>query len=125
LSVDVLGPAVPPAPSSFFASSEIFVAEAKLTRQESRLIKLVYDFLPYQRRLSEYGPNYPEIVNLRALRDPTCDESVAQLISTADSNVSQTVRTHVSTVEETQRVPCFRTTAVDFRRAQEKKKSKH
>jgi hypothetical protein len=61
--------------SSFFASEEIFVAE----RDERRLVKLVYEFLPYQPRLSEQGLNYSTLHELRAVRDPHCDETLAQI----------------------------------------------
>jgi hypothetical protein len=65
--------------SSFFASEEIFVAEKELTKDETRLVKLVYEFLPYQPRLSEQGLNYSTLHELRAVRDPQCDETLTQI----------------------------------------------
>lgn len=65
--------------SSFFGSEEIFVAEKELTKDETRLVKLVYEFLPYQPRLSEQGLNYSTLHELRAVRDPQCDETLAQV----------------------------------------------
>ncbi|MFY9903899.1 MAG: hypothetical protein WBX02_08435 [Terriglobales bacterium] len=65
--------------SSFFASEEIFVAEKELTKDETRLVKLVYEFLPYQPRLSEQGLNYSTLHELRAVRDPHCDETLTQI----------------------------------------------
>ena len=41
--------------SSFFSNDEVFVAEQELSKEESRFIKLVYDFLPYQSPLSDSG----------------------------------------------------------------------
>jgi len=43
--------------TSFFANDEVFIAEQELAKEESRFIKLVYDFLPYQSPLSSYGLN--------------------------------------------------------------------
>lgn len=65
--------------SSFFVSEEIFIAEKQLTKGESRIVKLVYDFLPYQPRLSEAGLNYSTLHELRAVRDLHCDETLAQV----------------------------------------------
>jgi len=65
--------------SSFFASEEIFVAEKELTKDETRLVKLVYEFLPYQPRLSEQGLNYSTWHELRAVRDPQCDETLSKI----------------------------------------------
>jgi hypothetical protein len=65
--------------SSFFASEEIFVAEKELTKDETRLVKLVYEFLPYQPRLSEQGLSYSTLHELRAVRDPQCDETLTQI----------------------------------------------
>src|SRR5258708_7872257 len=44
--------------SSFSTSEEIFVAEKELNKDETRLVKLVYEFLPYQPRLSDEGLDY-------------------------------------------------------------------
>lgn len=65
--------------SSFFANEEIFVAEKQLSEGESRLVKLVFGFLPYQPPLSEYGLDYSEVHELNAMRDPNCDETLSQL----------------------------------------------
>ena len=65
--------------SSFFGSEEIFIAEKELTKDESRLVKLVYEFLPYQPRLSDEGLAYSTLHELRAVRDPQCDETLAQI----------------------------------------------
>jgi hypothetical protein len=65
--------------SSFFASEEIFVAEKELSKGESRLVKLVYAFLPYQPRLSDEGLKYSTLHEVRTVRDPQCDETLAQI----------------------------------------------
>ena len=41
-----------PSRSSYFSSFEVFIAEKWLNKKESEVIKLVYEFLPYQQRLS-------------------------------------------------------------------------
>ena len=65
--------------SSFFSNDEVFVAEQELANQESRFIKVVYDFLPYQSPLSSYGLNYSLLHVVRAVRDTSCDESLWQM----------------------------------------------
>ncbi len=121
LSVDFIGPALVLPASSYFLSYEVFIAEERVARHQSRLIKLVYDFLPYQRRLSEYGPNYPSIENLRATRDPSCDETFTQVESSANAvGWPKADRIQLSTKSIRQRqtsLPCYRTTADDYRRA--------
>jgi hypothetical protein len=67
--------------SSFFSSEEVFIAEKQLTKDESRLVKLVFDFLPYQPRLSDYGLDYSVTHEMRATRDPQCDETLAKLMT--------------------------------------------
>jgi len=65
--------------SSFFASEEVFIAEKQLTKDETQLVKLVYGFLPYQPRLSDNAFDYSTVHELRAARDPDCDETLAQI----------------------------------------------
>lgn len=65
--------------SSFFPNQEVFVAEKELGEGESRLVKLVYGYLPYQPRLSEQGLNYILVHELSALRDPNCDETLSEM----------------------------------------------
>jgi hypothetical protein len=121
LSVNFIEPALVLPRSTYFVSYEVFIAEERLTRHESQLIKLVYDFLPYQPRLSDYGPNYPAIENLRATRDPSCDETLMQVASAANTaRWSQAARVQLGATSLKQRqstLPCYRTTADDYRRA--------
>ena len=65
--------------SSFFENEEVFIAEKELTKDETRLVKLVYGFLPYQPRLSDYGLEYDTMHELRAARDADCDETLGQM----------------------------------------------
>src|SRR5579859_1134606 len=70
--------------SSVFANDEVFVAEQELSKEESRFIKLVYDFLPYEPPLSDSGLNYSLVHKVQAVRDTTCDESLWQIRSLMD-----------------------------------------
>lgn len=111
--------------SSFFASEEIFIAEKQLDQDESRLVKLVYGFLPYQPRLSESGFDYSTVYELRATRDPTCDEMLSQITSGKQGDWRQpasdlrysadapalNLRRSKSTL------PCYRTSPEDYNRA--------
>ena len=120
ISVAVVGAALPLPSSSYFSSSEIFVAEERLSNHRTRLIKLVYDFLPYQRRLSDYGPNYPDVDRLRVKRDTTCDETLAQVMSGAGSSPASRPEEVLGagySGRPQMKMPCFRTTADDYRRA--------
>lgn len=121
LSVSFLGPALPLPSSSYFSSHEVFIAEERLSRHQSRLIKLVYEFLPYQPRLSEYGPNYPAVDKLRTTRDPSCDETLMQVTSSINTpEWLQAARPQLDSKYSNQRqsaLPCYRTTADDYRRA--------
>src|SRR5207253_8875196 len=80
--------------SSFFANDEVFIAEQQLAKEESRFIKLVYDYLPYQPPLSTYGLDYSLVHKVNAVRDATCDESLWQMRSSLEqrrqSNVTPT-----------------------------------
>jgi len=55
LSVRLIGPALSLPSSSYFANYEVFIAERRLKKDQLQFIKLVYESLPYQRRLSEYA----------------------------------------------------------------------
>ena len=65
--------------SSFFKSYEVFVAETEIAHEEWSPIKLVFYFLPYEPRLSESGFDYSVVHEVSALRDESCDQTVAQL----------------------------------------------
>jgi hypothetical protein len=108
--------------SSFFSTHEIFVAAQQLDQDESRLVKLVYEFLPYQPRLSESDFDYSVVHDLRATRDPSCDQSLTQITTdqrthgqvalkySADSPALNAGRHHSA-------LPCFSTSAAEYTKA--------
>jgi len=65
--------------SSFFSNLEVLVAEKEIGREEFSLIKLVFNYLPYQPRLSQSGFDYSVVHEVSAWRNADCDETVAQL----------------------------------------------
>ena len=121
LSISFIGPALAFPQSSYFSNFEVFIAEEKLSRHQSRIIKLVYDFLSYQPRLSDLGANYPAIESLHATRDPSCDEPLKQVVSLATSlrwpEASLVQLSSTSSKQRQSTLPCYRTTADDYRKA--------
>jgi hypothetical protein len=112
--------------SSYFSNYEVFVAEKWLSRTESQLIKLVYVFLPYQRRLSEYG-DLSKVFKVRVTRDPTCDESLMQIMWPEGENAKAPSRAAAQGLasapsERKNLLPCYRTTADEYRRALSRKR---
>jgi len=111
-----------PARSSYFSSFEVFIAEKWLNKKESEFIKLVYEFLPYQQRLSEYGFQDLKVRRLRVTRDSTCDESLMQMAwhegenGPPGSHHSGDGRASTA-ADRNNALPCYRTTADDYRRA--------
>jgi len=109
--------------SSFFASEEIFIAEKQLDQNESRLVKLVYSFLPYQPRLSESGFDYSNVYEVRATRDPSCDETLAQITSGRQGDWRQfqsdlkysADAPPVNLLRSKSRLPCYVTDPEDYR----------
>jgi hypothetical protein len=112
--------------TSFFENEEVFIAEKELNKEESRLVKLVYDFLPYQPRLSEYGLDYSTVHELRAVRDPQCDETLAELIAGQLGDWRQekselkysTDAPPLNLARHKSRLPCYVTSADDYTRPQ-------
>jgi hypothetical protein len=110
-------------PSTSFSSTyEVFIAERQLASNTIQLIKLVYWFLPYQRRLSEYHPDYSKMYKLRATRDPACDESLVHMTVSATGQTFSSAQ--LSTLSpgfpsgnRDVVLPCYRTTADDYRKA--------
>jgi hypothetical protein len=105
----------PPQGSSFFSGYEVFLAERRLPKERVQLIKLVYVFLPYQKRLSEYIQSNAQVYTLRVTRDMTCDESLMQLMwfdtdqDPADNPFPD--------ADRNSKLPCYRTTAEDYQKA--------
>jgi len=111
-----------PSRSSYFSSFEVFIAEKWLNNNESEFIKLVYEFLPYQQRLSEYGSYALKIHRLRVTRDSTCDESLMQMAWPEGENGPPASHHSGDALASTatdrnNALPCYRTTADDYRRA--------
>jgi hypothetical protein len=111
-----------PSRSSYFSSFEVFIAETWLNKKESEFIKLVYEFLPYQQRLSEYGLQDLKVRRLRVTRDSTCDESLMQMAWPEGEN-GPAGSPHsgdglaATSADRNNALPCYRTTADDYRRA--------
>ncbi len=111
--------------TSFYSNFEVFVAKRKVGKDQMQLIKMVYEFLPYQRRLSEYNLNNitPRVIKLRVTPDPSCDESLGQMIY-AHSDPATPATTEYPKLPAALRssdmnavLPCYRTTAGDFQKA--------
>jgi hypothetical protein len=107
--------------TSFFANDEVFIAEQELGKDESRFIKLVYDFLPYQPPLSSYGLNYSLVHRVHAVRDTSCDENLWEMRwqrQAAASSWKYAVESPVTDLDRRQaRLRCYRTTSDDYERA--------
>ena len=114
--------------SSFFANDEVFVAEQELAKSESRFIKLVYDFLPYQSPLSAYGLDYALVHHFNAVRDTNCDENLWEMRTLAEQDKeSAAIKAHwkyavaspIYDLDRRQaRLRCYRATSEDYERAQ-------
>src|SRR5712692_11992684 len=110
--------------TSFFSNFEVFVAKRRVGKDELQLIKLVYEFLPYQRRLSEYdlSNSSPRVIKLRVTPDPSCNESLGKMIQSDTDPIRPA--TEYSKLPAALRsfdlnavLPCYRTTAGDFQKA--------
>jgi hypothetical protein len=114
--------------SSFFANDEVFVAEQELSKEESRFIKLVYDFLPYQSPLSDSGLNYSLVHKVNAVRDTTCDETLWEMrnlmqqrrrAEQPNSSWKYAAKSPIADLDRRQaRLRCYRTTSDDYERAE-------
>ena len=109
--------------SSYFANDEVFVAEQELSNDESRFIKLVYDFLPYQAPLSSYGLNYALVHRVNAVRDTTCDETLWEMRSLSQNRQPESrtadwkyaLECPIADLDRRQaRLRCYRTTSDDY-----------
>jgi hypothetical protein len=105
--------------SSFFKSSEVFVAETEIGHEEWSLIKLVFTFLPYEPRLSESGFDYSVVHEVSAWRDENCDQTVAQLTarSLPDRHEPLIYSRNVPREDLDRRripLPCYETSAYEY-----------
>jgi hypothetical protein len=121
LPLRVIGLALALPNSSYFSNYEVYFAERSLGKGELELIKLVYVFLPYQQRLSEYRLDDSKVYKVRVTRDPSCDESLMQMTWPEGESPAQPQQaneipasTHSSRNDI---LSCYRTTADDYRKA--------
>jgi hypothetical protein len=124
LPLGVLGLVWAPPGSSYFSNFEVFVAKRKVGKDQLQLIKLVYEFLPYQKRLSEYDLNNlpPRVIKLRVTPDASCDETLGRMLElSTDPNRPVTeypkLPAALSAYNLDVPLPCYRTSAEDFRKA--------
>jgi hypothetical protein len=109
--------------TSFFANDEVLIAEQELARNESRLVKLVYDFLPYQNPLSAFGLSYSLVHRVQAVRDATCDEALWEMrkeLRKSDSGTAQFSYAPDSPIDlerRQARLRCYRVTSDGYETA--------
>jgi hypothetical protein len=113
--------------SSFFSNDEVFIAEQELAKEETRFIKLVYDFLPYQAPLSSRGLDYALVHKVTAVRDTSCDESLWEMRSLMqvrdqsrqpNSSWKYALACPIYDLDHRQaRLRCYRTTSDDYKRS--------
>jgi hypothetical protein len=117
----LIGMPVASTKTSYFKNYEVFLAERRIGNNQTELIKLVYIFLPYQRRLSEYFMEQRKVYKLRAFRDPNCDESLLQMTWPEAVQPPPTVNyasdPALTKISRNTMVPCYCTTADDYRKA--------
>ena len=109
-----------PPSTSYFSNFEVFIAEKSMSRAQPQVIKLVYVFLPYQRRLSEFGTDNLKVRKLHVTRDPSCDESLMAMTwpeGEGGPTNSHSQPAASGTSDRNDALPCYRTTADDYRRA--------
>ena len=126
LPLGLLGVVFAPPGSSFFSNFEVFVAKRRVGKDKGQmqLIKLVYEFLPYQRRLSEYNLNNmpARVIKLKVTPDPSCDETLGQML-VPQNDVSapppepSKLPDALRATDPNAVLPCYRTTATDFQKA--------
>jgi hypothetical protein len=123
LPVRVLGIALTLPSSSFFSNYEVFLAERQNDKNIAQIIKLVFESRPTQRRLSEYGVKDSKIVKLRVKRDPTCDETAAQMTGVHLSELlNASPESAVRSTDANTVLPCYRTTADDYQKMLSRKR---
>jgi hypothetical protein len=107
--------------STYFSNYEVYIAERRLRKNLTELVKLVYVYLPYQRRLSDYGVDNSKVYKLLVSRDRSCDESLMQMTwPEADPHPDMHNAADapgLSAEDKKGMLPCYRTTADDYRKA--------
>jgi len=122
LPIRIIGQALALPNSSYFSNYEVFIAEKRRANGKTQLIKLVYVSLPYQRKLSEYGVNSAKIYKLRVTRDSSCDETLLEITwPQADPSHPDAANPigppSLGPHDANTTLPCYRTTADDYRKA--------
>jgi hypothetical protein len=122
LPVRIVGLAFALPSTSFSSNYEVFLAEKELSGHKEQLIKLVYWFLPYQERLSDYSPDASKMYKLRVTRDHACDESLAHMTLSSQGQVYPDPNSPLASLLASPGIrdlslPCYRTTADDYRKA--------
>jgi hypothetical protein len=104
--------------SSFFSNYEVFIAERRVNKDASQLIKLVYESRPNQRRISEYDLTTAKVYKLRVTRDATCDETALQMAGEHYSELKTvTKKQGLRLPEQDGILPCYRSTVDDYQKA--------
>jgi hypothetical protein len=112
--------------SSVYSNFEVFVAKRRVGKEKDQfqLIKLVYEFLPYQKRLSEYDlNNQPQrVIKLKVTPDPNCNEALGQILQPqSDPNVPITeypsVPAALRSYDLNAVLPCYHISADEFQKA--------
>ena len=114
----VVAIALAPPRTSFFSSQDVLVADTEVADEEGSLIKLVFTYLPYQPRLSEFDFDYSVVHQVLAWRNTDCDETVAQLTarSMPDRHERLIYARNVPRVDLDRRripLPCYESSADD------------
>jgi hypothetical protein len=107
--------------STYFSNYEVYIAERRLRKNLTELVKLVYVYLPYQRRLSDYGVDNSKVYKLLVSRDRSCDESLMQM-TWPEGDPHPDLQNPgdapgLSANDKKGMLPCYRTTADDYRKA--------
>jgi len=110
--------------TSFFANDEVLIGEQELAKDESRFVKLVYDFLPYQSPLSSFGLSYSLVHRFQAVRDTSCDETLWQMrewqrdSGQTSSRLRYAPDSPIADLDRRQaRLRCYRVTSEDYEKA--------
>nr|AUN36731.1 hypothetical protein [uncultured bacterium] len=118
LPLRIIGLALALPSSSYFSNYEVFIAERRIAKEESQLIKLVYESRPYQRRMSEYDVSDARIVKVRVRRDASCDETAAKVLGDHYPKLQTSSNTStLGSIDADSVLPCYRTTVDEYRKA--------
>jgi hypothetical protein len=122
LPVNLIGLVLALPGTSYFSNYEVFLARRRMSKDQTVLIKLVYEFLPYQRRLSEYDLKNAKVYRLSVVRDTSCDETLAQMlhpqIDESHPGKAYAIDPDVLGPNDPNNVmACYRTTADEFQRS--------